>query len=124
MDNDFPTTDWLTKGIPENQLLKEKIEALEDVIRFFNKWHPYPKEKPSEQGFYLITEPIMLNSKEYQVQIYYWGKSWECEEIDPKLKKKKAYWIYSDSEWGDHECDDVVAWMPLPEPYVPKEKKQ
>ena len=86
------------------------------------RWHPYPKEKPSEQGFYLITEPVMLNSKEYRVQIYYWGKSWECEEIDPKLKKKKAYWIYSDSEWGDYECKDVVAWMPLPGPYVPKEK--
>jgi len=120
----IPTTDWLTRGLSAEQIYKEKAEALEEVIKYFS-WQPYPKKKPKEHGWYLITEPVCYDPsvRDYKVDILYWGKSWYCEEIDPKLKRKKAYWIGTDSEWGDYEDKDVIAWAHLPSPYIPKEER-
>lgn len=114
----IPQTDWLFKGLSDEQIYKERIEALEEVIRYF-EWRPYPKEKPTENGRYLVT--IMAFNNEYAIDILYWGKSWECEEVDKSLKRKKGYWYTRDIGWGDHAVDNVVAWRPVPRPYAPNE---
>lgn len=42
---------------------------------------------------------------------------YKVDEYDFYAKKGKAGWYDYDSEWGYYSRDDVVAWMPLPEPY-------
>lgn len=53
-------------------------------------WHPYPKEKPTSEGFYLTTE------------LYF-------QEI--RLVNEYKY------ENGDFESGNVIAWTELPKPF-------
>lgn len=87
------------------------------------RWHQYPAEKPTKPGRYLVEIPLNTIPVYYSMEVIYWGKSSECEWKDKKLKRKKGYWYNYDGEWGDYEVTSVIAWMPLPEPYIPEEKK-
>ena len=96
---------------PQCQANEWAVEALSV------RWHKYPVEKPPAKGVYLVCSMLSFGCpQEPTIELLYWGKSWECEERDNSLKKKKAYWYDTDSEWGDHTVDDVYAWMPLPKP--------
>ena len=43
--------------------------------------------------------------------------------VDALDYHKGKFYEY-DSEWGDIEYDDVLAWMPLPEPYKADRKTE
>ena len=53
------------------------------------------------------------------IDIFYYGKP-----LMPNRKIKGMCWYRSDDEWGDvvYDDNDILAWMPLPEPY--REEKQ
>lgn len=42
---------------------------------------------------------------------------YEFDEYDFHDKRGVAGWCYFDDEYGYQEYSDVIAWMPLPEPY-------
>mgnify|MGYP005756239819 CR=1 FL=1 len=76
------------------------IEYLKDIIckHMNDGWIP-AKEKPAEDGFYAATMSGALVDQE-----------------EPFVGLVE----FEDGEWVDG--DDVVAWMPLPEPYCPEAK--
>lgn len=74
-------------------------------------WIPVTERLPKEHGAYLVTFPMMLKDK-MSVTILLYGKP-----LMPNTEIKKVCWYDSDSEYGDIVYDDVVAWMPMPDPY-------
>lgn len=85
-----------------NEVLK-RIEALDMAIKALKqtRWIPVSERLPKENGFYLAT---------YDGEI--------CGENEPFTGLAE----YENGKWVDDEEDYqcVLAWMPLPEPYVPK----
>ena len=69
--------------------------------------------KPRKRGKYLVTR--MLFGKTTIVDIVWYGKMDDLEET------KKVCWHNYDSEYGDYEVSDVIAWMELPKPFENKE---
>ena len=69
------------------------------TIDAVSEWIPCSERLPSENGFYLVTYPLIDGEPWVQVLRFSNGK------------------FYSNDVWGDVEFDDVTAWMPLPKPY-------
>ncbi len=69
--------------------------------------------KPEKYGRYLVTR--MIFDKYSVVDIVNYG------EMDNFGKLKKVCWYDHDSEYGDYEVDNIIAWMELPEPFEKKE---
>ena len=101
------------------------IDALDEVSKHYTEkgreWHPHVdlmiyaiKELPSAQQWIPVTEGLPEEGKDVMVcDAYGFIYTAECEVI-------------SDDEWLDWQWyesveymskDDVVAWMPLPEPW-------
>ncbi len=73
-------------------------------------WHPYPKEKPKDDGYYIVTINPFLNS--YPVVSDFWKSMTVCDE-DFSKTETVSFW----ERYGGQ----VLAWAELPEPYCPKE---
>lgn len=84
-----------------------------------NQWIPCSEKLPEKDGGYLcqihsfycdMIEVCRFSNNLFKVDKYdfyeYRGR-----------KKKKGFYGY-DGEWGYYEINNVIAWMPLPEPYV------
>ena len=65
-------------------------------------WIPCSKKLPSKNGIYLVTEHY------YQID--------DRRHNGPYMTKVETVEYYRD-KWGRAKFIDVVAWMPLPEPY-------
>ncbi len=82
------------------------------------EWIPTSERRPSEKGMYLVTmteqataEDLGFDLDNVEVRKMWFGKEgWRLPHHIPE-------WI------NDVICNDVIAWMPLPDPYR-KEKKQ
>ena len=63
------------------------------------EWHPYPQEKPREEGAYLITTKDCRDSRLLSSVDTFFdkGKIFGIEEYDP--------------------FDKVIAWAEMPKPY-------
>lgn len=107
--------------VPEGRMVCPNCEKQKPMKKNECRWMPYPAVKPKKEGRYLVCSLSICYPRTPIIDLIWWGKSWECEERDKTLKKKKAYWYDSDIEWGEYTKDDVYAWMPLPEPMI-KEK--
>ena len=72
------------------------------------QWIPCSERLPCEDGRYLVFYWLMKDMP--WISVMYYGK--------PTFPEKDHSCFYvSDGEYGDVEYDDIVAWMPLPEPY-------
>ena len=76
------------------------------------EWISCREKMPSEYGRYLVVYPLLINKP--WVSILWYGRPTFPETDHPCF-------YASDDEYGDVEYDDVVAWMPLPEPYGERE---
>ena len=67
--------------------------------------------KPTESGRYMVT---LDNFGHKRIDLFYYGKP-----MMPNRKVRGNCWYRSDDEWGDvvYDDKDILAWMPLPEPY-------
>ena len=77
------------------------------------EWTPCEEAQPEKEGRYLVT--YMLGAMPW-VSILNYGVPYTADD-------KKSVWYYADDEYGDVVYDDVMAWMPLQEPYKPKVNK-
>ncbi len=68
--------------------------------------------KPTKSGKYIVT---LIGIGGYRfVSIMHYDKP-----LMPNIEVSGACWYRDDDEWGDVVYDDknILAWMPLPEPY-------
>ena len=81
-----------------------------------NKWIPVSERLPETDGQYLC-QVGYIRTVCFEV-LRFSNDLYSVDEYDfEKCKGKNACGFYEyDSEWG-HFAVDVVAWMPLPEPY-------
>lgn len=90
-------------GECERKLAKEAaLIAMEEIQQYRNiatcEWIPCSERLPEEDGFYQVTVQIKETGECYVEKKYY--------------KIKKGWESYLAKEFID-----VIAWMPLPEPY-------
>jgi hypothetical protein len=76
------------------------------------RWIPVSERLPDEWEKCLVTF-----KNDYVGIMCYALNLYKVDEYDFCTKKGKAGWYDYDSEWGYYSRDDIVAWMPLPEPY-------
>lgn len=86
------------------------IEALQDEA--VQRWIPCSERLPSKQGRYMVTHKAFIDM--VFIDLFYYGKP-----LMPNRKVRGKCWYRSDDEWGDvvYEDSEIIAWMPLPEPY-------
>ena len=99
------------------QSVKSNVDMamVADVIKVLEqepKWIPVSERLPDERKNCLVTfKDGYVGIMCYALDLY------RVDEYDFCTKKGKAGWYEYDSEWGYYSRDDIVAWMPLPEPY-------
>ena len=78
------------------------------------QWIPCSERLPCEDGRYLVSYWLMKDMP--WISVMYYGKPTFPEKDHP------CFYV-SDGEYGDVEYNDIVAWMPLPEPFRKDEEK-
>ena len=109
----FRVEQWLEY---DNKLRKIETDTAYECGKHANKWIPVSERLPEERGDYLVTQKATFTDYVYISVIGYAHNLYDVDEYDFADKKRPGWYEY-DSEWGYRECDDVIAWMPLPEPY-------
>lgn len=100
----------------QRDLIINFIEDLPSVTQWISV-----NEKLPEDGTYLVTVKRSLDRK--SVDILSFAK--DLNEVDDfDFPKHKCGWYDYDSEFGYFEDTDVIAWMPLPEPYNKAESEE
>ena len=101
----------------------EEMEGIRDrlIKRLLEKnknyeWIPVWERLPEKRGDYLVTQEATFTDYVYISVAGYALNLYDVDEYDFADKKRSGWYEY-DSEWGYRELDDVIAWMPLPEPY-------
>ena len=92
-------------------ILRKAIKALEQT-----RWIPVSERLPEKKGDYLVTQKATFTDYVYISVVGYALNLYDVDEYDFADKKRSGWYEY-DSEWGYRELDDVIAWMPLVEPY-------
>ena len=92
--------DYYKKPVVMNvKELAERVAELEIMANRY-KWVPVSERLPSESDDYLCTIPLDAEETYTEVLTFHKGRFYE-----------------DDDELGATFHDDVIAWMPLPEPY-------
>lgn len=100
----------------QKEAYKKAIKALEEQQK--HRWIPCSERLPEEEGEYLCWI-WRFGRKSGRFLICKFTKdaySFDKNDFDYYEGEKKALFYKYDSEYGFYEID-VVAWMPLPEPY-------
>ena len=87
---------------------------------FVGWWIPVSEKLP-EDGTYLVT--VERTTGKPRVEVMSFAK--DLNKVDDyDFPKHKCGWYDYDSEYGYWEDTDVIAWMPLPQPYDPQESEE
>lgn len=111
----------LIAWIKDSQQMTSKMKAVIAKIKTIqttntvSEWIPCSERLPEKDGRYLTTYPLIRDMK--WVHILWYG-----EPSMPSRNVQGKVWYVSDEEYGDVPYDDVIAWMPLPEPYREDDK--
>ena len=85
------------------QFLRGVLDQVEEdyyKLKAKTEWIPVSERLPNKSGDYLATIPLDADETYVDVLTFHKGRFYE-----------------DDDEWGATYHDDVLAWMPLPEPY-------
>lgn len=102
--------------LTETEKEKLKTKFLKDGGGMMSKWIPVSEKLPEKRGDYLVTQKATFTDYVYISVVGYAHNLHDVDEYDFADKKRSGWYEY-DSEWGYRELDDVIAWMPLVEPY-------
>ena len=106
------------QGCLEFRQLAEWLKELKQ-LREQPRWIPVSERLPDDRKKCLVTfKSGYIDIMCYALNLY------KVDKYDFSTQKGKAGWYDYDSEWGYYSRDDVVAWMPLPEPYEESEDKE
>lgn len=90
------------------------MKSLRQKGLFVSRWIPVEEGLPKKNGDYLVTVPSICGGG----SVYKYSFATDLHKVDKyDFPKHKSGFYRIDSEWGYYEVDDVIAWMPLPEPY-------
>lgn len=91
---------------PRNDIDKTTIDACKGAIALLEqtRWNPISEGLPKETGWYYVSFKT------------YHGEIEACELC---YRKPENYWTGHDIRIKALDNKDIVAWMPLPEPYEP-----
>ena len=99
--------DAATYGNP--QTAWQRIEALPSVQP--ERWIPCSERLPEKNGRYLVTRGLKACNS-------IWNRVYIVNYTDLMgLKAEKIWWDGNVGKSDFEPIDDVIAWMPLPEPY-------
>lgn len=78
-------------------------------------WIPCNERQPEEDGKYLVT----LRWSDYPNSVDTLHFTNDLSSVDGVgyAGEKRPGWYEYDSDYGCYEIDNVIAWMPRPEPY-------
>ena len=100
------------------------IGAFEDIIEKMPsvqpepQWIPCTERLPEKSGRYLVT-------RKFNALFSLWDKVDILNYSDLMgLKKEKIWWSGNVGKSDFEKFDDVIAWMPLPEPYKTNTKNE
>ena len=123
---------WHTR--PNEEDIEQAIEALKQpfVTDFANKckecgkilndklqtrWIPVSERLPEDEQECLITYKGVLT---FHIEVATYSTNLcKVDKYDFHTKKDISGFYGFDKEWGYFEWSDVIAWMPLPQSYVP-----
>ena len=96
----------IKREIPE--IASETKEILKSVqtLRICQKWIPVSERLPKNNGVYLVTT------------------FFDIDETESGRDVTKAYFCSPSKKWQYFSNDEVIAWMPLPEPYKESEEQK
>lgn len=78
-------------------------------------WIPTAKRLPDKDGQYLVFyKGTIIGSR---IEIMWYG-----EPLMPNVDVSGKHFYRSDADWGDIIYDEIIAWMPLPEPFKENEE--
>ena len=102
----FNLGDWIghISGVIEDETTLDGNE-MRDLVEFLSKlphWIPCSERLPEESGVYIVTE------KEYSV---------DDRENTGRFNLITEQVEFEDGKWRRASFYEVIAWMPLPEPY-------
>lgn len=80
-----------------------------------NDWIPCNERQPEEDGKYLVT--IEWRDNHFIVETLYFVNDLSSVDEVGYAGEKRPGWYEYDSDYGCYEIDNVIAWMPRPEPY-------
>ena len=97
------------------------VRALDRAIKAFEqtRWIPVSERLPEERKKCLVTF-----RGGYVGIMCYASDLYGVDEYDFCDEKGMAGWFDYDRELGHYSRDDVIAWMPLPEPYKAESEVQ
>lgn len=115
MDRDLANFDPDTgEEVPTNELNEISVEALDMAIDALEdqRWIPCSERLPEANGRYLGTRGLNACGA-------LWNRVYIINYSDLMgLKKEKIWWQGNVGKSDFKQLDDVLAWMPLPEPYM------
>lgn len=102
-------------GPDEPRFSMNDIRENLDNIPTENDWIPCSKRPPEEDGEYFVT----LRWSDYPNSVdtlHFTNDLSSVDEVGYAGEKRPGWYEY-DSDYGCYEIDNVIAWMPRPEPY-------
>ena len=102
------------------RLNRVKNELNQDKNELEPKWIPVSEKLP-QNGTYLVTVRSMVGVPRIDIRSFAKDLN-KVDEFD--FPKHKCGWYDYDSEYGYWEDTEVIAWMPLPEPYKVEQESE
>lgn len=78
-------------------------------------WIPCNERQPEEDGEYLVT--LRWSDYPNSVETLHFTNDLSSVDGVGYAGEKRPGWYEYDSDYGCYEIDNVIAWMPHPEPY-------
>lgn len=78
-------------------------------------WIPCNERQPEEDGEYLVT--LHWSNYPNSVETLHFTNDLSSVDEVGYAGEKRPGWYEYDSDYGCYEIDNVIAWMPRPEPY-------
>lgn len=106
---DFPAADVVDKKECSKCVFYPFKQLREQVVH--EKWIPCSERLPQENGRYLVTRGLNACGS-------LWNRVYIVNYSDLMgLKKEKIWWDGNVGKSDFERIDDVIAWMPLPQPW-------
>lgn len=99
---------------PKLKVDQRLYDALDVAIKELEAdWIPVSERLPEKDGEYLVTVSSFCGEIVFKCSF-----AMDLHKVDEyNFPEHKCGFYGIDSEWGSYEINDVIAWMPSPDPY-------